>query len=433
MDFASFILVNAALFIRPSEIAPALATVPIYLILILACLAISSPKIIAQWTTQSLSGRPVTACMLGLLLSVVMSHLARFDVGLARWWGLDFAKIVLYYLLLVAVVDTPSRLRGLLIWLVILIAAMTTLALCQYHKIVDIPTLTVLERPEEDPRTGEIIYILQLVGTGIFNDPNDFALILSMGCLMSLYLADDRAYGPLRVLWLGFTGLFGYATVLTQSRGGFLALSAGLLVLLVAKVGTKRGVIAAAVLGAVALPLLGGRLSRMSTGEDTAQQRIELWREALLQFRQSPLFGIGANTFADQAGLVAHNSYVHCYAEMGFMGGTWFVGTFFFAAMILRKIGRVGASGLLAPEMNRMRPFLLSILVTFIVGLYSITRCYAVSTYLPMGLVEIYQNVSLADHRDQVTRVTPASLVRMGAASLVCLAWLFVFIRLAIH
>ena len=40
--------------------------------------------------------------------------------------------------------------------------------------------------------------------------------------------------------------------------------------------------------------------------------------------------------------------------------------------------------------MTRMRPFLLSILVTFIVGLYSITRCYAVSTYLPLGLVDDY-------------------------------------------
>ena len=64
MDFALFLLVNAALFIRPSEIAPPLAAVPIYQILILLCLAVSSPKLIAQWTVASRSpgGRSRSAC-----------------------------------------------------------------------------------------------------------------------------------------------------------------------------------------------------------------------------------------------------------------------------------------------------------------------------------------------------------------------------------
>ena len=115
------------------------------------------------------------------------------------------------------------------------------------------------------------------------------------------------------------------------------------------------------------------------------------------------------------------------------MGGTWFVGTFFFAVIILRKTGRVGTSGLLAPEMSRMRPFLLSILVTFIVGLYSITRNYAVSAYLPMGLVEVYQNVSVADHPEQATEITSANLVKLGVASVVCLISLFVFVRVMSH
>ena len=60
---------------------------------------------------------------------------------MARYCATDFARVVLYYLLFVAVVDTPARLRAMLVWLLAFIAAMTALALCQYHGVIDIPTL----------------------------------------------------------------------------------------------------------------------------------------------------------------------------------------------------------------------------------------------------------------------------------------------------
>ena len=427
MDFATFLLVNAALFIRPGEISPALAGAPIYQGLILLCLAASAPKLVAQWTTRPLSARPATACMLGLLASVVMSHLARLNVGEALAVGADFGRVALYYLLFVAVVDTPRRLRAMLTGLLIFIAVMTALALCQYHGVIDVPTLKVLERNEEDPATGEIVVILQLVGTGIFNDPNDFSLALSLGCLVSLYLVGERRYGIFRGLWLGSFGLFAYALNLTQSRGGVLALGAGLLSLLASRVGPRRAAVAGAMAFGLALPLLGGRLAKMSTSSDTAQERIHLWHDALDQFRRAPLFGIGVNTLADEIGLVAHNSYVHSYAEMGLLGGTCFVGLMVVSAAILLAAGRPGGP-VADPDLRRARPYLLAILATFAVGLYSLTRCYVASTYIPAALAESYQNMASPGPSPRVA-MGPRLVASLVGASLACVVGLSTFVR----
>ena len=37
------------------------------------------------------------------------------------------------------------------------------------------------------------------------------------------------------------------------------------------------------------------------------------------------MFGIGESRFHEEIHKVAHNSYVHAYAEMGFFGGTVFL------------------------------------------------------------------------------------------------------------
>ena len=56
----------------------------IYEFLILACLAVSFPAVLEQFTAKSLEERPVTVCVLGLFLAVLLSELAQ----------LDFARLV---------------------------------------------------------------------------------------------------------------------------------------------------------------------------------------------------------------------------------------------------------------------------------------------------------------------------------------------------
>ncbi|MBV8384762.1 MAG: hypothetical protein JOZ63_19410 [Planctomycetaceae bacterium] len=97
MSFFLFILVNATLFIRPADLVPALAAAPIYLILIVPCLAVSLPMVLKQISLRNLVEQPISACVVGILIAGVLSHLARADLFSARTWGFEFFKVVLYY------------------------------------------------------------------------------------------------------------------------------------------------------------------------------------------------------------------------------------------------------------------------------------------------------------------------------------------------
>src|SRR5262245_38701086 len=136
LGFGLFILVNAVLFIRPAEVVPDLEKAPIYEVVILACLAVSLPSVLEQLSPAALSGRPITVCVLGLLAAVMLSHLSHFSPGAAYDAGFAFAKVVVYYLLLVGLVNTPGRLRCFLLWLVGFVVVLTLLALLQYHGVI---------------------------------------------------------------------------------------------------------------------------------------------------------------------------------------------------------------------------------------------------------------------------------------------------------
>src|SRR5689334_387684 len=96
--FALFIAVNAMLFVRPAEIVPAVIGWPIYQVLIVSCLLLSLSQVLPQLTLTSLQARPVTVCVLALLPFAVLSLLANGEPGRAVEAGVEFGKVVIYYL-----------------------------------------------------------------------------------------------------------------------------------------------------------------------------------------------------------------------------------------------------------------------------------------------------------------------------------------------
>src|SRR5207245_7058108 len=129
LGFVLFLLVNSVLFIRPAEIVPSLEELPVYEILIVACLLSSLPVVVGQLNGRSLRANPVTVCALGMLVAVVLSQLTNFSFYGARTVGVEFAKVLVYYLLCVGLLNTPSRVRQFLLWLVAFIAVVAGLAL----------------------------------------------------------------------------------------------------------------------------------------------------------------------------------------------------------------------------------------------------------------------------------------------------------------
>ena len=418
MSFALFLLLNAVLLIRPEELFPDLAGLRLYLIVIVLCTAVSILDVLQQLSLESLIRNPITTCVLGVLLSVVVSLVFRGMIGEGLDVGGEIGKVILYYLLFVAVVNTPQRFRLFLGAIVALAAVQTTLSLLQYHEYIDVEALRPLERMgEEDPDTGEIINAFtQLRASGIYQDPNDLCLILSTGILCCLARAVTAAGLLTRIAWLLPIGIFGYAIVLTQSRGGLLGLLAGLFVLLCMKLGPRRG----AILGLIGLPLIvlaiGGRQADINTSaSDTANQRFQLWSEGMTLIWINPITGIGVGQFADEVRHVAHNSFVQAYVETGLFGGTLFTCAFAFAIVGVWLLPREPEFANRSVAFQRLQPFVVAMIVAYAAGLFSLTRNFVVPTYMMLGLCAAYTRLALpatpAAYRLSATRLRQMVIV----------------------
>src|SRR5262249_45050570 len=130
-------------------------------------------------------------------------------------------------------------------------------------------------------------------------------------------------------------GLFGAGLALTQSRGGMVALLSGLAAFFYARFGPGKSLLLGGLVLPVLLTVFGGRMTEISTSANTGQSRVGLWVEGVAMLKESPLFGIGADNFRQRLDFVAHNSYLHTYAELGLFGGTLFLGAFYLAAVLL--------------------------------------------------------------------------------------------------
>lgn len=426
MPFALFILVNAILFVRPAELVPELEGARLYEAAILACLVSAAPRVLRQLGPGSLARRPLTVCVLGLFVAVVLSLLAFGDAAAAADWGFRYFKIVLYFLLLMAVVDTTARLRRFLACVAVLILALTTLTLLQHHEVINLPALEAIQQADLDRETGEWVRYPRLCGMGIFNDPNDLSIILVVGVMICLGRLGGS--GPAGLLWLAPVGLMGYALVLTRSRGGLLALLGALAVLLVGRVGVRRAVL----LGApvlVAVFAVGGRQTSFDLGdkEDTGQHRIRLWRDGLVLLKGSPIFGIGAGRYDEECGLVAHNSFIHAYTELGVPGGTLFLAAFVLPVVTLH---RLGGTNRLSPALRRLRTPVMASLVGLCVGMISLSRVYTLTPYLVLGLVAVYFRLAAPAAPGAVPRLTPRRVVRTAVFGALFLVAADVFVRL---
>jgi O-antigen ligase len=431
--FYLFILLNAILFIRPAEVVPALEGLPIYQAVILACIASSWGAIRAQLTWQSLKANPLTACVLGILVALVLSHLAHLSFFGIKEGGVEFAKVVIYYLLLVGVVDSADRLRQFLVWVCAFMVGLTLLAVLNYNHVVDIPSMAPVIQVQEgeiDPNTGEDAVLPRLCASGIFSDPNDLCLSLARGAYICFFLVIDRPRRILSWLWLAPVPLFVYALKLTYSRGGLLAFGAGLVAMFYGHLGWRKTALVLVILSPVGLSLFAGRQLNIefSDSNDTSQSRIQLWSDSFDLMRTSPLFGIGEGQITENLGLVAHNSFVHSYAELGVLGGTVFTAIWFLSVVITFRLTTDRALRLPA-EVRRMGPCMLAIVVSYIVGMMSLSRCYIVPTYTVVGMVAAYGRIGAVASSAAVPPLDRRLLWRLV---LVSAAWL-IALMLVVH
>ena len=367
-----------------------------------------------------------------MLPAILLADLSHGNVFAARTNGLDFLKILVYYLLLVGLVDSPERLRKFLVAVALLVTLLAGLALLEYRKVINIPALApMVEGVGEDAEIDETAVIVRLMATGIFHDPNDFSLVVGASIMIGLYWIFEQRNWLVRILWLGAIATLTYAFVLTQSRGGFVGLSAGTTAILLSRFGWRRSLpILAIVLPCVLVA--GGRQTSIDLTDtgDTGHGRIQLWRDSLVLFRTAPVFGIGAGQLAEENELVAHNSYVQAFAELGLVGGTLFVGAWYLCLTVIRKGGdAIAGASFDTLQVLRWRPYVLGMLMTYACGLFSLTRCYAVSTYVILGSGAAYAHI-ISSHLQVSSSFSGRLCLRVLAVGGLSILGLYVFVHI---
>lgn len=473
MSYFLFLLVNAVLFLRPAEIFPEVRAVPFYEYLIIACLVFALPEVLRTLFGQSLDAQPVLLCTIGVLLGIVLSHVTNTNYSEAARTGIYFVKIVLYYILLISILNTPARLRGFLRWLVCFCIVLTTMTVLQFYGVIDLQALKPLKDTDFDRITGQEFSFVRLQGTGIFQDPNEFCLMQAVAIPLCLFLLtipapgqrwcqchDCRASGrPIlltnsansvsgvaRLVWLAPLGLFLFAIALTHSRGGFLAFLAGLGALIWFRYGTQKAI----ALGMLGLPVIlvafAGRQtsfsSSFSSQAGTGQTRVQIWSDYFMEFRDAPVFGNGMELedptkkkeethYVEEYKRAAHNSYLHAFAELGLFGGMLFVGAVFFAVL---SVYRVHAdTHILDQDQKRLLPFLFGSVIATAVGMMSLSLCFVIPTYLVLGLATAFARVTPVYPPLPALRLDGRRLGQMAALSVAFLGCMYLFIRVFIR
>lgn len=286
---------------------------------------------------------PATIVFLVVALLSVVANGGRFDAFLTC------VRYAVYFLLtlVISVVAQDRGLRRLLLWVIALSCGATTvLAYMQYMN------------PQLTPGMNGIDASITTRVVGTFYNANFYAeyLLLCAGVLVALFLTEEGRAREL-VLLIGFS--VAGALFLTYTRGSWLGLVIGMLVLIiVVDMRLLVPLAIAAMAGVLLVPGVARRLVASKANDASANFRLGLWQVAGEAIRRKPFFGYGAGDFLGAyrdviltrpdlyAGYLqfgAHDSYFELAAETGILGGlSFFIVTVIFATRGIYVATRAG-------------------------------------------------------------------------------------------
>jgi putative inorganic carbon (HCO3(-)) transporter len=313
MLYACLLLYVTLIYVRPAEIVPEWATFPFVDILtgIAAVIGVFS---IALKPRRFLD-LPQDKLILAFWAIIVISSFKVWLTGVYIAF-LAFMPPVFVYFLIRASVRTKGHVQGLVYLLIALNVFLAVNGIVQYHTGIGLGNIEMrLDR---------------IYGTGIFNDPNDLGMTFVMVVPLLMLVIGRSSTG----LILRALSVVGLAVVLlalyyTNSRGAVVGLGATLVCFSFLKFRSVAGPLVAAVLLAVLAVAAPSRGSEIDAGESSAQTRIQSWAEGWSMLKMHPLTGVGYDQFTEYHSRVAHNSFVHTFAELGLLGAYCFVGMFY--------------------------------------------------------------------------------------------------------
>jgi hypothetical protein len=335
LGYAGLMLFTIILYARPAEIYPSRLTASLALIVALATLGLFLPTQLSIEGTVTARPPEVNLVLLLCLTALLSIPLAiNRSIAWHEFTG-TFIRCVVMFIVIVNVVRTRARLKGLVLLALGCGIWLSFEAINDYR----LGLATV-----EGYRVGGH-------GGGIFGNSNDMALFLVSIVPIALALLLGSRSLVRKFLFAVCALLMVAGIVLTYSRGGFIGLVVAL-TFLAWKAGQRRRleiVVVGFLIVAVFLALMPGYALRMASilvpsldpvGSSEARSG-ELFRSLYVAIRH-PLLGIGMGNYAPEMsyrGLVTHNSYTQVAAEMGMAALACYT-TFIITP--LRKLGQIG-------------------------------------------------------------------------------------------
>lgn len=299
----------------------------------------------AAWVRQALTGlgrRPLVLAVLALVAFNALSLLWSVDEGFSRYikYGKQMFFIPLFMLGYGLILMRRPRSYGYFIRAFLIAAAlMSAAALVNHFLILDMPLRKRVE--------------------GFGRAENSVMLGFLNGVAILLLLFPDRETGAFfkrrHLRWILLVPI-AVCFVLTMSRGPFVAVGAGSVVMLLVR-GQYRQVAALAACAGLALVLVlssetvGGSLLRRATSG-----RFDVWRQAMELIAAKPFLGHGVatnhNYTFDDSGIVkrathAHSIYLSTLVQTGAAGLFLFLATY--AAAFWAALKSVRDSGVHSP------------------------------------------------------------------------------------
>jgi O-antigen ligase len=303
---------------RPQELLPFLRVLRLSAIasIVLTLFIVSSTKI-------QLKDKNTTLFLLLLGLMVMHGPIAVNNYW-ALMWFITMTSNFIVFLAMIRYVDTPDKYNRLVKYWISIHIFLAIIGIVKHGRGIG----------------------------GFFSDENDFCMTMNMIIPFSFFLAMN-ASGKNKIFYILLAGLFLFAIILSNSRGGFVGLVAAFIYCWLR---TKRKILTASILGVltvftvvVAPPSYWDRVRSITEeGADkgTGEERIYTWKIGWHMFLDNPIIGVGQGNFPYEfkkyelkatgsnesfhgrsvAGRAAHSIYITMLSELGIIGTGIFIG-----------------------------------------------------------------------------------------------------------
>jgi O-antigen ligase len=260
------------------------------------------------------------------------------------------------------------------------------------------------------------------LGRLYYYDANDFATFAVTAMPLAIYFAHRGRRLTVRIAAVVGLGILCAAFVNSGSRGGFLALVAtGLFILMrYSAIALGRRVVAIAIITAAVLAVaserywqqMGSILSDADYNQTEESGRLQIWERGIGYMLGRPVFGVGPNNFPVAEGTISpfadrqqygvgvrwnapHNSFLQVGAENGVPGLILFTATIGSALLGLRRL----AARRPRPETwchapRELVQALIASLIGFVVGAFFLSLAYSELLYMLLAFAVGAQKVA---------------------------------------